>query len=402
MTPSNRGMPAATRPAWDIDDDFDDFDLTPAEPAVPHRPVPDEFDDDFGHINLAPTPPNAVAPVQHTRPLQASRMAAVATATAAGCDLDDGVVFGNDPDFDVLGSATYGAVFDIPGRDDVLRTTQRTDNGRHRSRGRTTQRDNNDFDLSMIDTEPAPDRRSTRDERVASARAAREQKAQERKQARETRSAEKAEQRQTKAAERAINKLGSSEGKTKRVLAVCAACLTVAVAASGIAFAVTGGDNTGPEQSSAVSAASAGTPTDPTAGTPTAGATIAADECPTATVGKVITGRDAGTPTSGPGAIKAFNYAYYVDRDATKVAAVVHPDSVKAVIGSPADLQRTLDALPPGTTHCLTITDRGDGLYATELSQIPPGGGDPTVYRQLIQTVKDGDKTVIVSNTATY
>ncbi|WP_176455971.1 hypothetical protein [Gordonia sp. IITR100] len=118
-----------------------------------------------------------------------------------------------------------------------------------------------------------------------------------------------------------------------------------------------------------------------------------ADECPEQIDGPVTVGNDEGDQTSGPGVIKAFDYAYYVRRSGEAARAVATPNGV----GTTADLQKSIDARPAGTSHCLRITDRGTGLYAVTLTETQPDQAQPTVYRQLIQTVQANGKTWIAS-----
>lgn len=120
---------------------------------------------------------------------------------------------------------------------------------------------------------------------------------------------------------------------------------------------------------------------------------VVADECPEGVEGPVTVGNDAGDQRSGPGVIKAFDHAYYVERSGAAARAVATPNGV----GTTQALQASIDAIPADTRHCLTITDRGNGLFAVQLTQTPPDGGQPTVYRQLIQTVQAGGKTWISS-----
>lgn len=125
----------------------------------------------------------------------------------------------------------------------------------------------------------------------------------------------------------------------------------------------------------------------------TTGVTAAADDdCPEGVDGPVTTGNDSGDQESGPGVIKAFDYAYYVDRSGERARTVATPTGV----GSTKELQASIDALPADTGHCLRITDRGNGLYAVQLTETRPGE-QPIVYPQLIQTVEADGKTWIAS-----
>lgn len=119
-----------------------------------------------------------------------------------------------------------------------------------------------------------------------------------------------------------------------------------------------------------------------------------ADDCPSETIGAVTTGRDAGDQNSGPGVIKAFNYAYYRLRDARAAQSF----TAKSAGLNPVEMQGFIDRRPVGTSYCLEITDRGSGLYAVQLTETPPDGGAPTVFSQLIQTTQTSGKTWIATN----
>ena len=117
-------------------------------------------------------------------------------------------------------------------------------------------------------------------------------------------------------------------------------------------------------------------------------------DCPNKTDGPVTTGRDAGGTDSGPGVIKAFDYAYYVDRSGEKARSLVTPTGKT---GTAQQIQAGIDRVDPKTLHCLKITDKGAGLYAVELSEIAPRGGETNVFHQLVQTSTDAGRTWIVS-----
>lgn len=169
------------------------------------------------------------------------------------------------------------------------------------------------------------------------------------------------------------------------IVGVCAVVIVAVVAVIGALVLGLGrhsADNNGP--------AMLATPT------PSASASDApaATDCPSTVNGPVTTGRDAGDQNSGPGVIKAFQYDYYVRRDGTAARALATPT---ARVGKAEDMQGFINALPPKTRHCLKITDQGKGVYGVELSEIPPGGGAATVYKQNVQTTEADGKTWIVS-----
>lgn len=176
----------------------------------------------------------------------------------------------------------------------------------------------------------------------------------------------------------------TAPGRRVRVLVAGAAAVVVV---AGVLAAVVGSLLSGasedpqPRDPVAVLGATSSTPPPP------------ADECPEQVDGPVTVGNDEGDQTSGPGVIKAFDYAYYVRRSGAAARAVATPNGV----GTTADLQKSIDTRPAGTTHCLRITDRGTGLYAVTLTETQPDQAQPTVYRQLIQTVQANGKTWIAS-----
>ncbi|ROZ88100.1 hypothetical protein [Gordonia sp. OPL2] len=138
-------------------------------------------------------------------------------------------------------------------------------------------------------------------------------------------------------------------------------------------------------------------PTDPAAAmAPAATADPTSDEveCPSRTTGALTTGRDPGNQTSGPNAIKAFNYGYYKWRSGNAARAVV---SSNAKVGTAITLQRYIDTLDPNLRYCLAITEKSKGpgattLYDVEHTLIPSTGGDRQTFRQDITTTVIGGK----------
>ena len=118
-------------------------------------------------------------------------------------------------------------------------------------------------------------------------------------------------------------------------------------------------------------------------------------DCPSATKGNVTTGRDAGDFSSGPGVIKKYDYAFYVARSGAQARDAGAPT---ANMGTPQAIQTTIDHTPAGTRHCLRIVDSGAGLFDVTLTEIPPGGGAPTIYQQRFQTTDIGGRTLIAQN----
>ncbi|MDY6809455.1 MAG: hypothetical protein SW127_10595 [Actinomycetota bacterium] len=122
-----------------------------------------------------------------------------------------------------------------------------------------------------------------------------------------------------------------------------------------------------------------------------------ADACPSLSDGAVTTGNDAGDQKTGPGAIKAFNWGYYVERSARAAREVAAPNAV----AREGVLQTFIDQVPEGSTHCLSITDEGNGTYAVVLTEIPPDpDAAPIVYPQIIKTIRTDGKVFIASITS--
>ncbi|MEU3475885.1 hypothetical protein [Rhodococcus sp. NPDC006774] len=164
--------------------------------------------------------------------------------------------------------------------------------------------------------------------------------------------------------------------------------LVIALAGAG-AFVALSGDST---ENRAVSDQST-----PSAIAPPLTAAEQDADCPNRTDGPVTTGRDAGGTTSGPDAIKAFEYAYYVQRSGAKAREVVAP---LARVPTAEEIQGGIDSqLAQGTGHCLKITDRTGGLWGVELTVVPPAGAEPEVLPLLISTAVIDGRTLITAIT---
>lgn len=114
--------------------------------------------------------------------------------------------------------------------------------------------------------------------------------------------------------------------------------------------------------------------------------------CPSTSSGGLTTGNDAGDQSSGQGVIMAFNHAYYVDRSAEKARSVAVPNAV----AKQNVMQQYIDQLAPGTTHCLSITNRGNNTYGVSLTEKQPGKPD-VVFQQTIEVVQTDGKYLIAS-----
>lgn len=172
------------------------------------------------------------------------------------------------------------------------------------------------------------------------------------------------------------SRLGVVWQRHRRPILVLGAALLAVVVGAGLLFG--GLFSSGDSQA----------PTDPVKAMETADPTSDAVECPTRTEGATTTGRDPGNQTSGANVIKAFDYAYYTWRSGTAAQAMVSSDGKVA----PAiQIQSAIDVLDQDLRYCLSITDRGKGVYGVELTEIPPIG-EPRVINQKITTTEIGGK----------
>ncbi|MEV0683339.1 hypothetical protein AB0I35_05655 [Nocardia sp. NPDC050378] len=163
------------------------------------------------------------------------------------------------------------------------------------------------------------------------------------------------------------------------VLAV--AVLVLVVAATGVMFLLFGRGSS--------HAAQPATPLHFTAGNLTADAGGA---CPTERTEFVVRSAEPGGTGSGPDAVLAFQHAYYVTRSGTEARAVVTPD---AEVSSAAVIQRGIDSIPVGTTHCVRITTVAPDRYTVEVTEFRPAGAPATYTKQLVRTTRVGDRTLI-------
>ncbi|WP_054814034.1 hypothetical protein [Nocardia arizonensis] len=118
----------------------------------------------------------------------------------------------------------------------------------------------------------------------------------------------------------------------------------------------------------------------------------AAADCPTERSVGVVRGAEAGGTESGPDAVLAFQYAYYVARSGEQAREVVAPD---APISAAAVIQRGIDSIPPGTTHCVRVVTITDNRYSVEVTEYRPGGAPATYNRQTVTTAVIGGRTLI-------
>ncbi|TLF76489.1 hypothetical protein [Nocardia cyriacigeorgica] len=115
--------------------------------------------------------------------------------------------------------------------------------------------------------------------------------------------------------------------------------------------------------------------------------------CAPQRVGNRIQGNAAGGDDSGTAAIFAFQHAFYVARSGEQARAVVAPG---AAVPSAADIQRGIDSVPAGTTHCLAISPGAFvGQYTVVVTEYRPQTQPITYNPQLVTTATVGGRTLI-------
>ncbi|WP_336084091.1 hypothetical protein [Nocardia sp. SSK8] len=114
--------------------------------------------------------------------------------------------------------------------------------------------------------------------------------------------------------------------------------------------------------------------------------------CPTERTGSVVRSAEPGGTDSGPDAVLAFQYAYYVTRSGVEARAVVTPE---AEVAPAAVIQRGIDTIPVGTTHCVRITTVADDRFTVEVTEFRPAGAPATYTKQSVRTALVGERTLI-------
>ncbi|MEV0292491.1 hypothetical protein [Nocardia sp. NPDC050710] len=115
-------------------------------------------------------------------------------------------------------------------------------------------------------------------------------------------------------------------------------------------------------------------------------------DCPTERGAGLVRSADPGGTESGPDAVLAFQYAYYVERSGEQARAIVAPDAAI----SPAEvIQRGIDSIPAGTTHCVRVLTIADNKYSVEVTEYRPGGVPATYNKQTVTTAVIGGRTLI-------
>ncbi|MEU4340694.1 hypothetical protein AB0H00_05380 [Nocardia sp. NPDC023852] len=114
--------------------------------------------------------------------------------------------------------------------------------------------------------------------------------------------------------------------------------------------------------------------------------------CPTERGDSIVRSAEAGGPDSGPDAVLSFQHAYYVERSGERAREAVAPD---AAVQPASVIQRGIDTIPAGTTHCVRIVTIADNRYSVEVTEYRPSGGPATYNKQTVTTAVIGGRTLI-------
>ncbi|MFF0544325.1 hypothetical protein ACFYTF_15955 [Nocardia thailandica] len=175
----------------------------------------------------------------------------------------------------------------------------------------------------------------------------------------------------------------SAAGRGRARIVLAAAVLVLVLAATGVCFLLFGrgeraakpADNTTPMQIAAGNVAA-----------------VTVDPCPPERTPTLVRSAEPGGTASGPDAVLAFQHGYYVARSGEAARAVVAPD---AVVSPASVIQRGIDSIPLGTTHCVRIATLGQGRFAVEVTEFRPGGAPATYTKQLVSTADFGGRVLI-------
>lgn len=134
--------------------------------------------------------------------------------------------------------------------------------------------------------------------------------------------------------------------------------------------------------------------------TPATGTTRAAavtssplPECVSIRSPQRVSGNGPGSTTTGPDAVLALEYAYYVRRSAPAVRALLAPNGP---FGSDGQIQSGISGVPPGTTHCVDITGTGPDRWSVTITEHRPAGSTAVLHQTITTSSHDG-RTVIAA-----
>lgn len=118
----------------------------------------------------------------------------------------------------------------------------------------------------------------------------------------------------------------------------------------------------------------------------------AGEACEASESAKVITGDGKGDQDSVAGVVLAFQYAYYVERDAEKIEPLVDKDSNIRDLDA---LQAGIDSVERGTTHCVSVTPEDDKVASVEITETSADGTMALIEQRVTTTSESGDVRIV-------
>ncbi|MEU6586292.1 serine/threonine-protein kinase [Nocardia sp. NPDC046763] len=189
--------------------------------------------------------------------------------------------------------------------------------------------------------------------------------------------------------------------RSRTLLVFLAVALLAGAAAAAVGILTTLADSSPHSAAGASTSSTAAVPTRrsmsavPTSISTSAGA--AADGCQSRRTPDGVTGTDPGGIASGPDAVLAFEYAYYVLRSGSVAREFVAEDA--ANVADAAKIQSGIDSLPVGTRYCVQVSRiaaADDDHWAVKVAQQRPGELQD-VFTQTVTTRTVGSRTLITS-----
>ncbi|QIS04884.1 hypothetical protein F5X71_23415 [Nocardia brasiliensis] len=191
-------------------------------------------------------------------------------------------------------------------------------------------------------------------------------------------------------------------GRTRVFVVLVIAVLLLGAAAAGVLFLLNSGSHRAAQRTPTPAASvqftagsvQAGVSTDSLLSRSQAGVSTHRPNgaCPTEHAATIVRGAEKGSTATGPDAIMAFQYAYYVERSGERARQAVADD---ATVSPAATIQRGIDTIPAGTTHCVRIVTIADHRYSVEVTEYRPGGVPATYNKQTVTTAVIDGRTLI-------
>ncbi|SUD49574.1 Uncharacterised protein [Nocardia otitidiscaviarum] len=173
-----------------------------------------------------------------------------------------------------------------------------------------------------------------------------------------------------------------SRGRRSGLVVVACAVAALAVGA----WAVIGDDRDGVPATVAETQPPASSASAP----PVAPVTASSDDpaiCGPASEPGLVRGKGPGGTDTGPNVILAFEYHYYVDRDAVRARELVTDDSS---VPSADRIQSGIDTIPSGTAHCITVRTEEPERFLVGITEVRPDGTQPLYTQRVSTTTRDG------------